>query len=210
MKSYLIFGAGGTGVGFLTAKAILSQAAPDASIVALVRSEKSAEKLQDLGVKVVIGDARDEIAVTKACGLAGESATIISSIGGEDDYLAHRTIIDCAEKSGLSRMIMVTSLGCGETWQHMSERARAAFGHALRIKSLAESWLQTSTLDYAIVRPAGLMDGAPTGKATLTQDVEVHGFVMRADVANHVYQLGMQAHLGGQIYALAELGLTPS
>ncbi|MCM4201675.1 SDR family oxidoreductase, partial [Escherichia coli] len=41
---------------------------------------------------------------------------IISTMGGAQDYLAHRTVIDEAEKAGISRMILVTSLGCGDSW----------------------------------------------------------------------------------------------
>lgn len=205
MKPYLIFGAGGTGVGFLTAQSALSASRP---VIALVRSEESAQKLTKLGAKVVIGDAKDSVAVTNACQLAGTEATIISTIGGEDDYLTHKTIIDCAEQVKISRMVLVTSLGCGDSWQYLSPRARAAFGQALRVKSLAESWLQTSTLDYAIIRPAGLLDGTATGKSELTQGIEVHGFVMRADVAQQVDKIANQDLLENQIYALNEPELT--
>ncbi len=99
------------------------------------------------------GDACDASVVAAACRAAGPDALIISTMGGAQDYLAHRTVIDEAEKAGISRMILVTSLGCGDSWPFLSERAKAAFGQAVREKTLAESWLQTSQLDYAILRP---------------------------------------------------------
>ena len=36
-------------------------------------------------------------------------------------------------------MVLVTSLGCGESWAYLSDRAKAAFGQAVREKSLAET-----------------------------------------------------------------------
>ena len=54
------------------------------------------------------------------------------------------------------------------------------------MKSLAESWLQSSTLSWTILRPAGLQDGDATGQAELSQGKEMHGLVRRQDVAAQV------------------------
>ncbi|ATF94609.1 SDR family oxidoreductase [Cedecea neteri] len=207
MTPWLIFGAGGKGVGALTAKLALAENRP---VVALVRNEEAAAKLREAGAQVIIGDACDSDAVTEACRLAGKETTVISTMGGAQDYLAHRTVIDCAEKAGISRMVLVTSLGCGESWAYLSDRAKAGFGQAVREKSLAESWLQTSILAFAIVRPGGLLHGEPTGKAVLSQAPEIHGMVMRADVAAHVAELAKAPHLNGQVYGLVEPGLKPA
>ena len=119
-------------------------------------------------------------------------------------------MIDEAEKAGISRMILVTSLGCGDSWPFLSERAKAAFGQAVREKTLAESWLQTSQLDYAILRPGGLLDGAATGKAQRIQNQECHGFVNRADVAAHIHELANAPALNQQVYSLIEPDLKPA
>jgi len=207
MKPWLIFGAGGTGVGALTADIALQQQRP---VYALVRNPQAAERLRAKGVQVVVGDACNGERVAEICALAGSSALAISTLGGEAEYLANRTIIDTAERTGLKQMILVTSLGCGDGWSWLSDRAKAAFGQAVREKSLAESWLQTSALDFAIVRPGGLLNGAPTGKAERSQGKEVHGLVMRADVAAHVAELAGQPLLNNQIYSLIEPGLKPA
>lgn len=206
MKPWLLFGAGGTGVGAHLLALALEAGRP---VTALVRNPQVVERLAARGVQVVTGDACDSEAVARACGLAGCDATVISTIGGSNDYLAHRTIVDTAEKAGLSRMIMVTSLGCGDTWQYQSERARAAFGQAVREKTLAEAWLQTSLLDYAILRPGGLLSGDASGLAQCFQHQEVHGFVQRKDVALIVEQLDGRTSLHNQVYSLVEPGLKP-
>lgn len=207
MKPWLIFGAGGKGVGALTLELALAEQRP---VVAVVRNPDAAVRLRERGVQVYLGDACDADVVASACAAAGSDATIVSSMGGAQDYLAHRTVIDTAEKCGISRMILVTSLGCGDSWPFLSPRAKAGFGQAVREKSLAESWLQTSTLDHAILRPGGLLNGNATGNAQRFQGQEVHGFVMRADVAAHVQQLANASALNHQVYSLIEPGLKPA
>ncbi len=172
MSPWLILGAGGKGVGNMVAKLAVTDKRP---VIAIVRNSQSAEMLEDQGIQVFRGDACDKAVVSAACQAAGASATVISTMGGTQDYLAHRTVIDCAEQAGISRMVLVTSLGCGDSWQYLSLRARTVFGQAVREKSLAESWLQTSSLDYVIVRPGGLLHGQATGKAILQQVDDVHG-----------------------------------
>lgn len=207
MNPWLIFGAGGTGVGALTLALALAENRP---VFAVVRNPQAAARLANQGVTVFTGDACDAQCVAQACHAAGAAATVISTIGGAHDYLAHRTIIDEAEKAGISRMILVTSLGCGDSWPFLSARAKAAFGQAVREKSLAESWLQTSSLDYAIVRPGGLLSGEATGNARLSQQQEVHGFVQRADVAAHVQALAHAPALNRQVYSLVDPDLKPA
>jgi uncharacterized protein YbjT (DUF2867 family) len=207
MSPWLIFGAGGSGVGALMLTHALTEGRP---IYAVVRKPEVAERLTQQGVTVFTGDACNTELVTLACEAAGTNATILSSMGGAQEYLAHRTVIDAAEKAGLSRMILVTSLGCGDSWRWLSPRARAAFGQSVREKSLAESWLQTSTLDYAILRPGGLLTGDATGNAQRFQNREVHGFVMRADVAAHAAELAGSPQLHQQIYSLVDPVLKPS
>ncbi|MCM2366143.1 NAD(P)H-binding protein [Proteus terrae] len=207
MKTWVIFGAGGKGVGAHIADIGVTQQRP---VVALVRSEEAANRLKEKGIKTIIGDAIDAKAVEAVLTLAGKEADIISTMGGGNDYLAHRTVIDIAEKMDFQRMLMVSSLGCGDSWAALSDRAKAAFGQAVREKSLAEVWLQTSHFDYAIVRPGGLLNGEETGKAQLYQYEETHGLVNRRDVARLVTQLLEADLLGDQIYAVVEPGLAPS
>lgn len=205
MTPWLLFGAAGKGCGRLILRLAVQQGR---QVVVLARDIQAGQSLVQTGVRLVSGDARDEKAVRKACELAGKQALIISTMGGGDEYQSHRVVIDIAEQCGLQKMILVTSLGCGDGWRDLSDRAKAAFGQAVRQKNLAESWLQTSTLDYCIVRPGGLLNGAATGKAQLSVKGE-HGFVSRADVAHIVTDLAARDCLDQQIYHLIQPGLRP-
>ncbi|MGS3177758.1 SDR family oxidoreductase [Aeromonas sanarellii] len=209
MPTTLIFGAS-RGLG----RAFTGQALRQGHrVVALVRHADMAAELQSLGVEVVTGNALDPQAVTMACQAAGNASRVISTLGSfrqaePVDYLGNRLVIDEMERAGLSRLLLVTSLGCGDGWQYLPERAREAFGHEVRLKSLAESWLQTSTLDWTILRPAGLQDGEATGQAELSQNKELHGLVRRQDVAIRGMQLLTDQEACGQIYAIADPSLS--
>ncbi|MFC5704840.1 SDR family oxidoreductase [Aeromonas eucrenophila] len=211
MPTILIFGAS-RGLG----RAFTDQALRQGHrVVALVRNAEMAAELHTLGVEVVQGDALDGAAVAQACLLAGSEAQVVSTLGSfrqaqPVDYQGNRQVIDAMEQAGLKRLLLVTSLGCGDSWQYLPERAREAFGHEVRLKSLAESWLQTSRLSWTILRPAGLQDGEATGRAVLSQGKEVHGLVHRQDVAIQGLQLLTNEQALGQIYAIGEPGLQRS
>ncbi|QHB31038.1 SDR family oxidoreductase [Yersinia canariae] len=208
MKPWLIFGAGhGVGAHLLAlANSPANSALNPRPVTLLIRNPQQAESLRSQGLTVVCGDACDPESVYQACQLAGPEAAIISTLGSRTaDYQGNRLIIDTAEKLGLKRMLLVTSIGCGDSWPTLSPAARAAFGQAVREKSLAESWLQTSGLIYTLIRPGGLLDKPATGKATCLQ-AEAHGMVTRADVAMHLSQMVEDPATYHQIYALVDHG----
>ena len=205
MPTTLIFGAS-RGLGRAFTEQALQQGQ---RVIALIRSPEVAAELRALGVEVVNGDALDPQAVAVACQLAGDGAQVISTLGSfrqaePVDYLGNRQVIDQMELAGLKRLLLVTSLGCGDSWQYLPQRARAAFGHEVRLKSLAESWLQTSALEWTILRPAGLQDGEATGQAVLSHGKEVHGLVRRADVAACGLRLLSDKAAHSQIYAIGD------
>ncbi|WP_392566061.1 NAD(P)H-binding protein [Utexia brackfieldae] len=201
MAHLLIFGASrGTGAAVL---AYAQQQGHQCTVV--IRDKAQAEALIKQGISVFVGDANDAGLVEQACLKVGRQATIISTMGGSKaNYQAQMNVIKQAEKAGISRMIMVTSLGCGDSWPTLSERAKQAFGLAVREKTLAEVWLQTSELDFCILRPGGLRDGEPTHRATAYINQEVHGFVMRTDLALLILAQVSQASLGHQIFSVID------
>ncbi|MDX5629187.1 MULTISPECIES: SDR family oxidoreductase [unclassified Brenneria] len=199
--TWLLFGAGQGVGGCLLQRAIECEQ----PVVVMLRDAEQTAHWRAQGISVVQGDACDADAVAQACRLAGPDAIVVSTLGGGAvNYLGHRVVIDGAEQAGIKRMLLVTSMGCGEQWPLLSPRAKAAFGLAVREKSLAESWLQTSTLDYCIVRPGGLLDVVATHNARLTQGDAALGLVSRQDVALTVDRLLQQPKFGNQIYSLID------
>ncbi|ETS30287.1 hypothetical protein BB987_00155 [Photorhabdus temperata] len=205
MKPWLIFGAG-SGIGRHLVTIALQQKRP---ITALIRNSQQAFELNALGVKVIQGDACDAINVEKAVQDAGSEAVVFSTIGGVDsDLFGNMTIINTIEKTGITRMLLVTSIGCGEGWKTLSPRAKSLFGQSVRRKSMAESYLQTSSLNYTIIRPGGLTDKPGTGHCQRYQN-DIHGVVSRKDVAHQLAIMAEEESSYQQIYALVDPELKP-
>ncbi|KLV04198.1 flavin reductase [Photobacterium aquae] len=205
MKHLVLFGAS-RGLGFAIAKHYRELGG---SVTAMVRQPESAEALQALGVDVVAGDALSISEIEHVLSTAEKDSWVISTMGsfGAEypvDYTGHRNLIDSLEHFGISRFLMVSSLGCGDSWATLSERARQAFGQAVREKSLAESWLQTSQLAFTILRPGGLKDGSSTGLGELSQGKEVHGLITRGEVARLAIELLNRSESVGQVYACVD------
>lgn len=208
MQTLLIFGVSpkqGTGYQIVH---LTKQHHPQWRCIVLVRDTNFAKQLANQGIEAHVGDATDCELVKKLCELAGCGATIISTLGGETgNYSAQRVIIDCAEQTGIKQMILVTSLGCGDSWGTLSERAKQAFGHAVREKSLAEVWLQTSKLNFLILRPGGLRDGEMTQKAKCYYQQEVHGFIYRTDLAKIVIDKIANQQIDDHAYSVVDPSL---
>ncbi|GAD88486.1 hypothetical protein VHA01S_005_00890 [Vibrio halioticoli NBRC 102217] len=160
-------------------------------------------------VATLVCDATDPQQVASTVEQIPSDAWVISSMGSFQaqvavDYIGHRHLIDALQAKQVKRFLMVTSLGCGDTWPFLSDKAKAVFGGAVREKSLAESWLQSSALDYTILRPGGLKDGASNGLGVLSQSGEVHGSIARGEVAALVAQLLESEDSINQIYQCVE------
>ncbi|WP_427833325.1 NAD(P)-dependent oxidoreductase [Actinobacillus pleuropneumoniae] len=87
---------------------------------------------------------------------------VISYIGGKkegvrSDAAGNINIIRAMLKyAPTARFIFITSMGCGEQWEFVSERGKQVLGEALREKTQAENLLRESALNWTILRPCGL------------------------------------------------------
>lgn len=175
------------------------------TLTAIGRDPASNPRINELNITALKCDATDKQQLQETVAKLPKGAIHISTMGSFNakrsvDYIGHRYLIDALEQHSVSRFILITSLGCGDSWQYLSEAAKRGFGGAVREKSLAESWLQTSTLDFTIVRPAGLKDGSLTHQGELSQHQEVHGLITRSEVARLTHQLLLKTESIGQIY----------
>eukprot|EP00960_Hanusia_phi_P070486 767320-Hanusia_phi.AAC.17 len=157
----------------------------------------------------VLGDAKeasDVISVLDGCDAC------ISTLGGETDGVRiDYKVTDLAEKRrraepwqgnmnmienagilGVTRMVLVTSIGSGDSKDAISNEVYEALKNALVAlrwqevdKTKAENLLlkyYTNT-DYTIIRPGGLITAPSTGKAIVTEDKMAAGAIHRSDVA---------------------------
>ncbi|EGR3963762.1 SDR family NAD(P)-dependent oxidoreductase [Vibrio cholerae] len=184
------------------------------NIIAIARDPSKNTKLNDYKVTSICCDATDKEQVEKAVSKLPENTFNISTMGSFHsdnpvDYIGHRYLTDALEQSSSKRLLLVTSLGCGDSWQYLSDRAKRGFGAAVREKTLAEAWLQSSNLDFIILRPGGLKDGAPTEQGELSQNTEVHGAITRGEVARLSHELLSNSENFNQIFQCIDPNVAP-
>lgn len=177
-------------------------------VTAVARNPNKNTMLQH--VSTLTCDATDKTQIEATVDFIPTDAWVISTMGSFQsdnpvDYVGHRYLIDALQDKGVKRFVLVTSLGCGDSWAYLSDRAKQVFGNAVREKSLAESWLQTSNLDFTILRPGGLKDGDATQRGMLSQNQEVHGSINRSEAARLVHEILLSPESVGQIYQCVEV-----
>ncbi|WP_261816936.1 SDR family NAD(P)-dependent oxidoreductase [Vibrio gallicus] len=203
MQKIVIWGAS-SGLGAAMVEYFLAQGL---EVIAVARNPSNNPALAN--IQTFSCDATDAQQVATTVDSIANDAWVVSTMGSFQsdnpvDYIGHRYLIDALEAKGVQRFLLVTSLGCGDTWGALSDRAKQVFGRAVREKSLAESWLKTSGLDFTILRPGGLKDGAHNGLGVLSQQGEVHGSINRGEVAQLSHQLLTNPQSIGKIYQCVE------
>ena len=184
-----VFVAGGSrGVGRLVIDKLL---ATGAQVKALVRNSQVAQDLNAIdGVTAVVGDAFDQKSVENA--MDGCDAAI-TTLGGTTadrriDYEGNNNVIESAGILGIQRVVLVTSVGCGNSKEAAPPSVFEVLKDVLAAKEKAENILikyYTNT-NWTIIRPGGLVTQPMTGKACLTENNLVIGSIHREDVADLV------------------------
>ena len=187
----LVLGAtGGTG------RAIVRAAlAKGHTVTALVRSPHAADLP---GARVVQGDARDAAAVDRALiGCEGVISAIGTSISPFREVTvlseATRVLLGAMGRGQVRRLVCITGVGAGDSRGHGGFLYDRLF-HPLLLrrvyadKDRQEAAIRASNLDWVIVRPVMLTNGAGTGHMQATTDLDgIHGgSIPRKDVATFV------------------------
>lgn len=142
-------------------------------------------------VRVVEGDALDAEAVAGA--VAGQDA-VLSALGGrpwrDTEVCARgtRNIVEAMRRHGVRRLVVVSSLGVGESRLQLGWLVRVAAPLVMRRafddKERMEEVVRSSDLDWVIVRPGLLTGGRPSGRWRAAVDDSIGvGFITRADAA---------------------------
>jgi nucleoside-diphosphate-sugar epimerase len=94
------------------------------------------------------------------------------------DYGGAVKLIEAAQKNGVRRYLMLSSMGAGDP-----EGGSEAMQPYLIAKARADERLQMSDLDYTIIRPGGLTEEEGTGRIEATEHLGRRGEISRDDVA---------------------------
>ena len=151
------------------------------SPTALVREGSDTGKLPE-GVSLRKGDLTD--LPSDVC--AGMDAVIFAAGSGGStgpemtdkvDRDGAKRLIDIAREAGVSRFVMLSSVGADQ------KNPEGKLAHYLKAKHAADEHLKASGLTYAILRPVALTNDGCSAGVTLGQDVDTSAQASRADVA---------------------------
>jgi len=186
----VIFGSTG-GTGWKLVEQALDQGH---HVTAQARSPAKLEKLEHPELDVIRGDVLNQTDVEHA--VAGQGAVLCAiGSGAKRTTLREdgtRNIVAAMEKTGVSRLICLSSLGVGDSRANLPFFTKYVIvgvflRHAFADHERQEAAVRTSSLEWTIVRPPHLMDGPRTGSYRVgfsPTDREIQGKISRADVAD--------------------------
>lgn len=185
----LIFGSTG-GVG----RELVGQALNQGHIVTAFARPSAKLDINDRSLEIVQGDVMDLPAVQRA--IPGHDA-VLAALGSPPVRNTKvrsegtRHIIRAMETAGTRRLVSVSTLGVGDSWQLLPRKYKVAFRSLLRNVLAAhrqqELYLAQSALDWTIVRPGAYVEGGHTGQyryGFASTDQTIRAEISRADVAD--------------------------
>lgn len=170
--------------GLETARLLLEKGIP---VVAVARPTSDLEALRALDVEVIRGDAMVAADMQRAVD-RGPWRAVVTTLGcyncdNPPDYEGNRNLFDAMRGSTTRRVIMVSTLGAGDSEAATPWIVDWVLEDVIALKNRAEEHLVASGLDFTILRPGGLTEAAPTGNGILTEDATRMGMISRPDLA---------------------------
>ena len=172
----LVFG--GTGmIGYEIVKALKDQGQ---DVTVLVRATSNVDDLDKIGVPYVVGDVLDSDSLHQVFA-DGNYTSVISSISrsgsfgsAQEGVTIHRTgnnaITAAALLGGVDHLILMSTVGAGDSASTLGERQRTSFKQIYADKTAAEDFLRASGMTYTIVRTGIILTDKPTGTVEFTED----------------------------------------
>jgi len=181
-------------------------------VVGLIRTPEQADDLRAAGMEPTVISLEDASVDDVAEAINGCDAVVFAAGGGPEsgrarkwsvDLMGAVLLADAAEKAGVRRYVMVSSIG-----SDAPENVDAGvFQVYLYAKGGADADLRTRDLDWTIVRPGMLTDDAPTGQVTINPDQQRQP-ITRGDVAHTLAQVLTSGHAIRETFVVVN-GATP-
>lgn len=172
--------------------------------VAMVRAESDTSKLPE-GVALRQADLTDLTKdVTEGCDAvvfaAGSGGDTSAEMTDKVDRDGAKKLVDIAAANGVSRFVMLSSIGAGDP------DPDSDLAHYLQAKHEADEHLKASSLEYAILRPVSLTDEDGSGKVRLGDQVDPKGKAARGDVARLLADAVQSPDWAGKILDMETVG----
>jgi cytosine deaminase len=158
------------------------------SAVGLIRNPAQADDLRAAGAEPVVLDLESATVEQVAAVLEGADAAVFAAGAGPGsgterkqtvDHQAAVLLADAAERAGVRRYVIVSSMGADA----QAAGSDPVFTAYLRAKGLADDAVRSrADLDWTVLRPGALTDDPGTGRVRLAPSTG-RGSVPRDDVA---------------------------
>lgn len=157
---------------------------------ALVRSPQSAAWIQAAGGEVAAADITSAESLQKQM----EGAQyVISALGSKKpfsrkennlvDNMGVRNLALAAHSAGARHIVVISSIGTGNSRKAINVIFRLLMGPVLRMKEQSEQFVASCGIDYTIIRPGGLSDKQLPGNIAFGEGGNLSGMISRRDVA---------------------------
>lgn len=154
------------------------------SVRGIIRKEKQAADLKELGVEPIVADIEELDDISDA---VGDADAVLFAAGAGPGSGADRKwtvdrdgaikLIDACKKNGIDRYVIISAMGLD------NPRGNDVFQVYQKAKAEADETLKKSGLDYTIVKPGRLTDEIGTGMISVGKDLD-RGEIPREDVAS--------------------------
>jgi uncharacterized protein YbjT (DUF2867 family) len=175
--------------------------------VGIVRNPDHVPDLEERGAEAVVLDLERTDVEELAGVVNGADAVVFAAGGGPGSGVARKETVDkgaavlladAAERAGVRRYLMVSSMGTDQA----DPTSEDVFQVYLRAKKAADDDLRARALDWTIIQPGRLTDEPGTGQVTLDPGAQPRE-IPRADVAHAlVAALDSPATIGKQLTLL--------
>jgi uncharacterized protein YbjT (DUF2867 family) len=175
--------------------------------VGIVRNPDHVPDLEERGAEAVVLDLEQAGVEELAAVVEGADAVVFAAGGGPGSGTARKETVDkgaavlladAAERAGVRRYLMVSSMGTDQA----DPTSDDVFQVYLRAKKAADDDLRARDLDWTIIQPGRLTDEPGTGRVTLDPGAQPRE-IPRADVAHVlVAALDSTATIGKQLTLL--------
>jgi uncharacterized protein YbjT (DUF2867 family) len=156
--------------------------------VGIVRNPDHVPDLEERGAEAVVLDLEQATLDEVTAAVEGADAVVFAAGGGPGSGVARKETVDkgaailladAAERAGVRRYLMVSSMGT----DRVDPTSEDVFQVYLRAKKAADDDLRSRDLDWTIIQPGRLTDGPGTAKVSLDPTSEPRD-IPRADVAH--------------------------
>ena len=99
------------------------------------------------------------------------------------DVVANRNLAEAAKAAGVKQMVVISSIGAGDSREAISCFFRGLMGRVLEGKTRMEAAIKAVGLDYTIIRPGGFSNKPLSGEIALGEGGKIGGMVQREQIA---------------------------